>query len=235
MTSGSTNTNINIQCVIITIAILIHQPICKGAAELNIIVNNTGFGINGVESASATIDYNDVWGNTENYFEFFPAGEHDISVDPQFVDGGNGNFHLQAGSACVDAGDPAPKFNDPDGSRNDMGAFGGPSAPDNITSVESDGFFIPNQFELFQNYPNPFNAETKIHFDLPSSELVNLSVYNIMGQRVRTLLNEKKNAGRHTVSWDGKDEYNMSVGTGIYFYRISTNDFKYTRKALLLK
>ena len=215
-------------------AIFLHDS-STAIIKNNIIVNNTGFGISGVESASATIDYNDFWGNVENYFEFIPAGDHDISVDPQFVDAGNGNFHLQAGSACVDAGDPDPQFNDPDGSRNDMGAFGGPSAPDNITSIESDGLFTPIQFELFQNYPNPFSAETKIRFDLPNSEQVNLSVYNIVGQRVQTLLNEKVKAGSHIVTWDGKDEYNKSVGTGIYFYRISTNDLIYTRKLLLLK
>ncbi|MEN8250129.1 MAG: T9SS type A sorting domain-containing protein [Bacteroidota bacterium] len=208
---------------------------CTAIIKNNIVVNNTGLGIAGIETASATIDYNDIWGNGENYFELFPAGEHDISMDPLFVDASGGDFHLQVGSPCIDAGDPAPQFNDPDGARNDMGAFGGPFAPDIVTSIESDGFFIPIQFELFQNYPNPFNTETKIHFYIPSSELVNLSIYNFMGQRVRTLLNEKNNAGRHTVSWDGKDEYNMSLGTGIYFYRISTNDFKYTRKALLLK
>jgi parallel beta-helix repeat protein len=201
----------------------------------NIIVNNTGLGIAGVESASATIDYNDVWGNGENYFELFSAGEHDISEDPVFVDASGGDFHLQFGSACVDAGDPDPQFNDPDGSRNDIGAFGGPFAPDIITSIESDGLSIPNKFVLFQNYPNPFNAETKIRFDLPNSEWVNLAVYNISGQRVRILLNEKKKAGRHSVSWDGKNAYNKSVGTGIYFYRFATRDYKYTRKALLLK
>ncbi len=215
-------------------AIFLHDS-STAIIKNNIIVNNTGFGIAGVESASATINYNDVWGNGEDYFEFFTAGEHDISEEPLFVDASGGDFHLQFGSPCVDAGDPAPQFNDPDGSRNDIGAFGGPSAPENITSVESDGFFIPIQIALFQNYPNPFNAETKIRFEIPNSEWVNLSVYNIIGQRVRTLLNEKKKAGRHTVYWDGKDEYNNSLGTGIYFYRFSTNDFKYTRKALLLK
>ncbi len=215
-------------------AIFLHDS-STAIIKNNIVVNNAGFGIAGVESASAIIDYNDVWGNAENYFEFFPAGEHDISVDPLFVNANGGNFHLQFGSPCVDAGDPAPQFNDPDGSRNDMGAFGGPFAPDMITGIETDGFFIPGHVTLFQNYPNPFNAQTKISFDLPNSEWINLSIYNILGQRVRTLLNEKKKAGRHSVSWDGKDEYNKSVGNGIYLYRFSTSDFKYTRKALLLK
>ena len=215
-------------------AIFLHDS-TSAVIKNNIIVNNAGFGINGMESALASIDYNNVWGNAENSFESFSAAGNNISEDPQFVNADSGEFHLQAGSPCIDTGDPDPKFNDPDGSRNDMGAFGGPSAPDNITSIESEEFFIPNKLALFQNYPNPFNAETKIHFYIPSPELVNLSVYNIMGQRVRTLLNEKRNAGRHTVSWNGKDEYNMSVGPGIYFYRISTNDIIYTRKALLLK
>lgn len=201
----------------------------------NIIVNNTGFGINGVESALATIDYNDFWGNTENYFELFPAGEHDISNDPLFVDAGSGDFHLQSGSPCVDAGDPDSQFNDPDGSRNDMGAFGGPFAPNIITGIGNDDLFIPDQVALFQNYPNPFNAQTSMRFELPNDEWINLSVYNIIGQRVRTLLDEQKKAGQYTVSWDGTDENGHSMGNGIYFYRISANDFKYTKKALLLK
>lgn len=98
---------------------------CNATIKNNIIVNNALFGIGGVPSSSAIIDYNDVWNHTDNYVEFLPAGPHDRSVDPMFVDASGGNYHLQPGSPCIDAGDPDPKYNDPDGSRNDMGAFGG--------------------------------------------------------------------------------------------------------------
>ena len=215
-------------------AIFLHDS-TTAIIKNNIIVHNGSFGISGVESASATVDYNDVWGNTENYLEFIPAGENDISEDPIFVNSNNGNFHLQSGSPCIDAGDPAPQFNDPDGSRNDMGAFGGPFVPKMITSIENNDLFVPGRVALFQNYPNPFNAQTTIRFEVPNGEWINLSVYNTIGQRIRTLLNEKKKAGQYAISWDGTDENGNLLGNGIYFYRITAGDFKYTKKALLLK
>ena len=201
----------------------------------NIIVNNAGFGINGVESASATIDYNNVWSNVEDYFEFFPAGDNDISENPQFVDADSGDFHLQSGSLCIDAGDPDPQFNDPDGSRNDMGAFGGPLSTQIATGIDNAPLYIPGQLALFQNIPNPFHAETNIHFELTRDEWINLVVYNMVGQKVRVLVNERRQAGHYSVSWDAKDENGNQVGNGIYFYQISTSEIRYTRKAILLK
>jgi hypothetical protein len=203
---------------------------CTAIIKNNIIVNNTGLGIAGVESASATIDYNDVWGNGENYFDFFSAGEHDISVDPVFVDASGGNFHLQFGSPCVDAGDPDPQFNDPDGSRNNMGAFGGPFAPDIITSIELGEDQLPFEFALFQNFPNPFNPTTKINYEIPKLSFVTLNVYNVLGSEVTTLVNEKKAPGTYVVEFDGSN-----LSSGIYFYRMQAGDYVETKKMVLLR
>jgi len=215
-------------------AILLNDS-CTAIIKNNIIINNSGFGINGVESASAIIDYNDVWGNTEMYTEFFTAGEHNISENPMFVNASSVNFHLQPGSPCIDSGDPDPMFNDLDGSRNNMGAFGGPYSPEQISGINNNDYILPDRARLFQNFPNPFNALTKICFDLPNPKWVNVTIYNIHGQKVRTLLDENKKAGSHTITWDGKDNHNNIVGNGIYIYRFLSGNTIYTKKALLLK
>jgi parallel beta-helix repeat protein len=94
----------------------------------NIITGNTSYGISCVNASVPTdLSYNDVWDNGQNYRNCSP-GTGDISVDPLYEDELNGDYHLQGGSQCIDAGNPAAAYNDPDGSRNDMGAYGGPGA-----------------------------------------------------------------------------------------------------------
>jgi len=94
----------------------------------------------------------------------------------------------------------------------------------------------PCSFALFQNYPNPFNTGSVIAFDLPSSGKVNLSVYNLAGQKVNTLVSGIREPGRHLVSWNGKDEVGRDVGSGIYLYQLKeSNGIKKTRKMLLLR
>ncbi len=88
---------------------------------------------------------------------------------------------------------------------------------------------------LAQNYPNPFNPETNIEFSLLNKGNVELSVYNIRGQKVKTLVNEAYSAGTHKVVWNGKDDQDKSVSSGIYFYRLESDGKKLTRKMLLLK
>ncbi len=78
-------------------------------------------------------------------------------------------------------------------------------------------------FLLKQNYPNPFNPQTKIHFSLNSAKWVKLNIYNIRGQRIKTLIAETKPAGDFTVTWDGTNENGMIQPSGIYFYRLQTN------------
>jgi hypothetical protein len=88
----------------------------------------------------------------------------------------------------------------------------------------------PEVYALHQNYPNPFNPVTTIAYELPQSTIVNLSVYNVTGQLIETLINEYKNAGYHSVIWNASN-----VGSGLYFYRIEAMDFTETMKCVILK
>lgn len=94
---------------------------------------------------------------------------------------------------------------------------------------------LPTKLELHANYPNPFNPETTISFDLPKDSKVRLEVYNIKGQKVKTLTNEKLNAGNHRVVWNGRNANNKQVASGIYFYRLITDKKKLTKKMILMK
>jgi hypothetical protein len=95
--------------------------------------------------------------------------------------------------------------------------------------------FLLRSIELSQNYPNPFNPSTTITYGLPAEGRVVLNVYNVLGQKVRELVNGKKNAGYHRIVWDGTGEAGRQVSTGIYFYRLITAAGVQTRKMLLIK
>jgi hypothetical protein len=100
--------------------------------ENSLIIGNTYSGL-AAGSVSPVTRYNDVWGNGTNYTGLTP-GLGDLSLDPRFVDPGQGDYRLQIGSPVVDAGDPNALFNDRDGSRNETGAYGGPGAPAYVLS-----------------------------------------------------------------------------------------------------
>ncbi len=105
-----------------------------------------------------------------------------------------------------------------------------------LTDVSSGGTEgLPHSFRLYQNCPNPFNPTTEIRFDLPSASHVSLDVYNLLGRRVRSLLDMYLEAGNHRVEWDGTDDGGGAVASGIYFYRVETASGAATRKMLLLK
>ncbi|MCK4653480.1 MAG: T9SS type A sorting domain-containing protein, partial [Candidatus Cloacimonetes bacterium] len=89
--------------------------------------------------------------------------------------------------------------------------------------------------DLYQNYPNPFNPETTILYALPKLCKVSLKIYNIKGQLVKTLVSEKQDAGRYSVTWKSRDNSNKPVSSGIYFYRITTGNFTDTKKCIILK
>ena len=104
-----------------------------------------------------------------------------------------------------------------------------------VTSIDSNREIVIERYVLHQNYPNPFNPTTTIKFELPISEFVQLEVFNIVGQKVRTLANNQLNAGTQQVVWDAYDDYDNEVPAGLYYYRLRAGTFEQTRKMLLVK
>ena len=94
---------------------------------------------------------------------------------------------------------------------------------------------LPTAFNLQQNYPNPFNPVTSINYQLASDAHVTLTIYDIMGQKIRTVVNEEQSAGFRAAIWDGKDNYNNSVSSGVYLYRLHAGNFIQTRKMILMR
>jgi len=111
------------------------------------------------------------------------------------------------------------------------------NAPDSVlTAVPPDQpSSLPQEFSLGQNYPNPFNPSTTISYTVPERSKVTLAVYNVIGQKVTTLVNEIKPVGSYSVTWDGADAAGAEVASGIYFYRLTAGEIVRTRKMLLLK
>lgn len=103
--------------------------------------------------------------------------------------------------------------------------FGDPS----LDAPEGEGN-LPETYSLSQNYPNPFNPTTEINFDLPQRSKVRLTVYNILGQEVKTLADREMEAGKHVIQWDAGEQ-----ATGVYFYKLEAGEFTETRKMMLLK
>ena len=110
----------------------------------------------------------------------------------------------------------------------------------NIASVSSnvvsaDVKLVPGIFALHQNYPNPFNPTTEIQFDIPKATQINVSIFNLMGQKVKTLANKQVASGYHVVQWDGTNDNGVSVSTGMYFYTLNTSSQSAMKKMLFLK
>lgn len=192
-----------------------------------IISNCRSYGVHGDVSQ---FDWNNVWNNGANYEEGALPGAHDVSVDPLYVDPVNHDYRLQPGSPCINKGDPNPYLNDPDSTRGDIG-YWYYQLPTAVGEDES----LPVGFELDQNYPNPFNPNTHISFMLPHRAQVRLEVINVVGGTVRSLIDTPLPAGRHAVEWDGLTEQGNRAASGIYFYRLTADDFVSSRKMVLLK
>ncbi len=94
---------------------------------------------------------------------------------------------------------------------------------------------LPESYSLDQNYPNPFNGKTEIKYALPVVSDVTLEVYNVLGQKVVTLVNAKQTAGYHSLIWDGTNESGQVVSSGLYMYKLVTNEDTFVKKMLMLK
>jgi len=94
---------------------------------------------------------------------------------------------------------------------------------------------VPVHFELFPNYPNPFNNATVFKYQIPTKTHVVIEIFNLLGRKIKTIVDETKDAGFYTVSWDGFDNQGLPVVSGIYFYHMSANSFKATRKLTVVR
>ena len=94
---------------------------------------------------------------------------------------------------------------------------------------------VPEEFALHQNYPNPFNPITSLRYDLPEDGLVNITIYDMMGRIVKTLVNVSQTAGFKSVQWNATNDKNEPVSAGLYLYTIQAGEFRQTKKMVLLK
>jgi hypothetical protein len=102
-------------------------------------------------------------------------------------------------------------------------------AIDIVTGIQKDELIV-KEFKLEQNYPNPFNSNSKIQFSITKPDFVTLEVYNLLGQKVATLVSENLNAGSHTAGWNA-----VGLPGGVYFYRLEAGSYTDTKKLVLLK
>ncbi len=230
-------------------AVSIYSP-SQSVTESNIInntfINNysssSGGGIY-IDSTQVNVLNSIFWGNSPNQVDTCRGGSINIKYsDVQGGATGTGNidadplfsdtlYHLSAGSPCIDSGNPDPLYNDPDGSRNDMGAYGGPGVPiiQGLYDTNTNDI-IPKNIYLSQNYPNPFNPITTIEFAIPKSEFVTLKIYNILGQEVATLVSDKLLSGNYKYNWDAS-----TLASGVYMYKIEAGEYIQVKKLILMK
>lgn len=151
---------------------------------------------------------------------FFGTGCKD--ADPLFA---NANYELSANSPAIDAGDPNYQY-DPDNTVADMGAHFYLQP----TGIEDETHPGLTEFRLAQNYPNPFNPSTMIKYSLPKAGFVELTLFDITGQRVQTIVSAHQSAGFYSVQLNANH-----LASGFYFYRLNTENFSATKKMLLLR
>ncbi|MDP8269180.1 MAG: right-handed parallel beta-helix repeat-containing protein [Candidatus Tenebribacter davisii] len=173
------------------------------------------------------------------------AGEGNIEGEPLFIspsdgdgsgyDGLTANWSLQTGSPCIDAGNPDAMYNDVDGSRNDMGAYGGPNGMQPTDSEDNTiNIAAVNSISV---YPNPFNPTANIALSINENDLlkpVSVKIFNIKGQLVRTIVNNEIMQNT-TVVWNGKDNNGNSTSSGMYFVKMKTASSEVSKKMLLMK
>jgi hypothetical protein len=105
----------------------------------------------------------------------------------------------------------------------------------NCSPVSINAEIIPLKFQLYNAYPNPFNPIATLRYDLPENSLVNITIYDMLGREVKTLINQTQDAGYKSVIWDATNDYGKPVSAGIYLYQIQAGEYNSTKKMVLLK
>ena len=117
----------------------------------------------------------------------------------------------------------------------DLGLYQQMAIMNNITTSTDDGSLGPESYTLHQNYPNPFNPVTTISYDIPEDALVNVTIYNMGGEVVKTLINQVQTSGYKSIQWNATNTVGQAVSAGLYLYRIHAGDFIMSKKMVLLK
>jgi hypothetical protein len=98
-----------------------------------------------------------------------------------------------------------------------------------------DGSALPSSIKVYPNYPNPFNPTTQIKYDLPKDSYVNIFIYDVMGKKIKSLFNNNQTSGYHSLRWDATNDIGESVSAGMYIYTIQADEYRATKKMVLLK
>ncbi len=102
-------------------------------------------------------------------------------------------------------------------------------------SVDENSGNIISDYKLEQNYPNPFNPETKISYQIPKTTKVTLIIYDLLGRKIKTLVNGMQTSGSYDVRWNGTNDSGIKVSSGIFFYQLKTDNFMLTKKMIITK
>ncbi len=154
-------------------------------------------------------------------------------VTPPITEGLEGTYYIQVNSyynSRIRTKDPVNSHKDPGGGEYTLkvGLKSG-------TGIASRDNALPISFELSQNYPNPFNPTTKINYSIPKEEIVKLSIYNMLGQRVAEVVNKRQAAGYYSVVWNATDSKGLLMPSGVYFCKLEAGSFVDIKKLILLK
>lgn len=181
----------------------------------------------GRELTCTEVNLKNVFGNpvpTKNFYESYVAGPSLVTINKKYSKGFGQIYYWE------EADGPPMGFSRTDtlkGCVINGVLYGDTAVPNGIIKL---GGTVPEQFQLRQNYPNPFNPSTNIVFDVPKKSFINVVIYDILGREVVSLINEELTAGKYSVTWDASN-----YPSGLYFYRLTANDFTGTRKMILLK
>jgi subtilisin family serine protease len=200
------------------------------ALENNLVAFNTGgAGGNGVTGISSTPTFscNDVFGNTGSDFSGVtdPTGsDGNISADPLFCGFDTGNYNLGTGSPCL------PENS---GSCGLIGAL--PGGCGGEVPVPEDQTVVPLAFRVEQNFPNPFNPKTTIRFALPEAGRTSVTIYDVAGHLIKTVVDDVLPAQVHQVTWTGDDDNGRTVAAGVYFYLVNSGEHRSVGRMALVK
>jgi len=162
-------------------------------------------------------------------FTWTEGSSHTIAVSsPQY--GASGTIYVY--SSWSDGGGQSHTYTVPS-SNDTVTANFSVVPPDDVEDIAHTK--LPTEFALAQNFPNPFNPETVISYSTPKPAQIRIEIYNAIGKKIRTLVDDYVQAGQHQIIWDGKNDNGIQVSTGIYYYIMQSGSFRSMKKAVFMK